>query len=315
MASLTAPATAPERHSHAVAEGSDAKRLTIALVLILAFMAAEVVTGIFAQSLALLSDAAHMLTDAGALALSLVTLRLVARPAAGNFTFGLKRMEAFSAQANGFTLLVLAGLIIYEGVKRLVSPPQPVGLAVLLVAVAGIVVNLLASWQLAKANRESLNIEGSFQHILTDLAAFIATAIAGAVILLTGFARADGIAALLVAAIMLKSAYSLLKASGRVFLEAAPAGTDVTAIGAALAAQPGVSSVRDLHVWEIGSGLPSLSAHVRVAPAADCHAIRAELAGLLHDRFGIDHVTLQVDHVDDEACVALPAASMANGPG
>jgi len=315
MASLTAPATAPERHSHVVAEGSDAKRLTIALVLILAFMAAEVVTGIFAHSLALLSDAAHMLTDAGALALSLVTLRLVARPAAGNFTFGLKRMEAFSAQANGFTLLVLAGLIIYEGVKRLVSPPQPVGLAVLLVAVAGIVVNLLASWQLAKANRESLNIEGSFQHILTDLAAFIATAIAGAVILLTGFARADGIAALLVAAIMLKAAYSLLKASGRVFLEAAPAGTDVTAIGAALAAQPGVSSVRDLHVWEIGSGLPSLSAHVRVAAAADCHAIRAELAGLLHDRFGIDHVTLQVDHVDDEACVALPAASMANGPG
>ena len=315
MASLTAPATAPERHSHVVAEGSDAKRLTIALVLILAFMAAEVVTGIFAHSLALLSDAAHMLTDAGALALSLVTLRLVARPAAGNFTFGLKRMEAFSAQANGFTLLVLAGLIIYEGVKRLVSPPQPVGLAVLVVAVAGIVVNLLASWQLAKANRESLNIEGSFQHILTDLAAFIATAIAGAVILLTGFARADGIAALLVAAIMLKAAYSLLKASGRVFLEAAPAGTDVTAIGAALAAQPGVSSVRDLHVWEIGSGLPSLSAHVRVAPAADCHAIRAELAGLLHDRFGIDHVTLQVDHVDDEACVALPAASMADGPG
>ena len=315
MASLTAPATAPERHCHAVAEGSDAKRLTIALVLILAFMAAEVVTGIFAQSLALLSDAAHMLTDAGALALSLVTLRLVARPAAGNFTFGLKRMEAFSAQANGFTLLVLAGLIIYEGIKRLVSPPQPVGLAVLVVAVAGIVVNLLASWQLAKANRESLNIEGSFQHILTDLAAFIATAIAGAVILLTGFARADGIAALLVAAIMLKAAYSLLKASGRVFLEAAPAGTDVTAIGAALAAQPGVSSVRDLHVWEIGSGLPSLSAHVRAAAAADCHAIRAELAGLLHDRFGIDHVTLQVDHVDDEACVALPAASMANGPG
>jgi len=308
MAALTKPQVESGGHSHGLAENADVKRLGIALGLILAFMAAEVVTGILAHSLVLLSDAAHMLTDAGALTLSLFTLRLVVRPAAGNFTFGLRRMEALSAQANGFTLLVLAGLIVYEGIRRLVAPPQPSGLAVLLVAVVGIAVNLLASWQLAKANRRSLNIEGSFQHILTDLFAFIATAIAGAVILATGFVRADGIAALLVAAIMLRSAYGLLKASGRVFLEAAPEGTDVAAIEAAMVSQAGVRSLDHLHVWEIGSSLPSLSAHVFVAPGADCHAIRRTLAGLLHDHFGIEHATLQVDHVEsDPDFVALEA--------
>jgi cobalt-zinc-cadmium efflux system protein len=304
-------------HRHGVADGADARRVAIALALILAFMAAEVVTGLLAHSLALLSDAAHMLTDAGALTLSLVTLRLVARPAAGNFTFGLKRADALSAQANGFTLLVLAGLIVYEGIHRLVSPPQPAGLAVLVVALVGIAVNLLATRQLARANRESMNIRGSYLHLLTDLAAFVATAIAGAVILWTGFARADGIAALLVAAIMLKAAYSLLRDSGRVFLEAAPAGTDVVAaISTALTAQAGVEAVHDLHVWEIGSGLPSLSAHVLVVPAIDCHAIRRALTQLLHDRFAIDHVTLQLDHLDSTGgLVAVDAGCAAAQPG
>jgi cobalt-zinc-cadmium efflux system protein len=303
-------------HSHGVADGADARRVGAALALILAFMAAEVVTGLLAHSLALLSDAAHMLTDAGALTLSLVTLRLVARPAAGNFTFGLKRADALSAQANGFTLLVLAGLIVYEGIHRLISPPQPSGLAVLVVALVGIAVNLLATRQLARANRESMNIRGSYLHLLTDLAAFVATAIAGAVILWTGFARADGIAALFVAAIMLKAAYSLLRDSGRVFLEAAPAGTDVAAIGSALTAQAGVEAVHDLHVWEIGSGLPSLSAHVLVVPVTDCHAIRRALTQLLHDRFAIDHVTLQLDHLDAAGdLVAVDAGCAAAQPG
>ena len=186
----------------------------------------------------------------------------------------------------------------------------------LVVAVVGIAVNLLATRQLARANRQSMNIRGSYLHLLTDLAAFVATAIAGAVILTTGFARADGIAALLVAAIMLKAAYSLLRDSGRVFLEAAPAGTDVTAIGAALAAQAGVEAVHDLHVWEIGSGLPSLSAHVLVAPETDCHAIRRTLTRLLHDRFAIDHVTLQLDHLDPAGgLVAVETGCAAAQPG
>ena len=211
-------------HTHAVSPDADKRALTIALGLILAFMAVEVIVGILANSLALLADAAHMLTDAAALGLSLWVIHLVKRPAQGDYTFGLKRSEILSAQANGATLLVLAGLIFYEGISRLITPPKPEGTAILVVALIGIVVNLLATWQLARANRQSLNIEGSFQHILTDLIAFIATAIAGLVILLTGWARADGIAALFVAVIMLRAAYGLLKASGRVFLEAAPKG-------------------------------------------------------------------------------------------
>ena len=283
-------------HAHALNPDADKRQVSIALALIVAFMLAEVVVGILAHSLALLSDAAHMVTDAGALLFSLIVIRLAQRPAAGNMTFGFKRTEALSAQANGITLLVLAGLIVFEGIHRLISPPKPAGLAILIVALAGIVVNLLATWQLSKANRQSMNIEGSFQHILTDLAAFAFTAIAGGVILATGFQRADGIAALVVAAIMLYAAYGLLRSSGRVFLEAAPRGLDVEEIGAALVAHPRVSSVHDLHVWEIGSGFPSLSAHVLVPEGDDCHAIRRELEHELARRFNIDHTTLQVDH-------------------
>jgi len=279
-----------------VSGDTDSRRLAIALALILSFMTAEVIAGILAHSLALLSDAAHMLTDAGALAMSLFVIRLVRRPAGGNLTFGLRRAEILSAQANGGTLLVLSGLIIYEGISRLVSPPRPAGLAVLVVALVGIVVNLAATWQLSRANRESMNIEGSFQHILTDLFAFIATAIAGAVILTTGFDRADGIAALLVAALMLRAAYGLLKDSGRVLLEAAPEGISVTDVGEILAGHPHVESIHDLHVWEVGSGFPALSAHVLVHPGDDCHAIRRELERLVAERFEISHTTLQVDH-------------------
>lgn len=293
-------------HSHVeVREDTDTRRLGFALTLIVAFMIGEVVVGILVHSLALLSDAAHMLTDAAALAMSLIVIRLVRRPSGGNLTFGLKRSEILSAQANGATLLVLAGLIVYEGVRRLIAPPHAGGLAILIVALAGIAVNLLATWQLAKANRQSMNIEGSFQHILTDLFAFIATAIAGAVILATGYTRADGIASLLIAAIMLKAAYGLLKDSGRVLLEIAPEGMSVEEIGNALARHRGVVEVHDLHVWEVSSDLPSLSAHVLVEPGADCHGIRRELEQILDDRFKIDHTTLQVDHVGGEALVPL----------
>ena len=292
-------------HSHDISEHADTKRLGAALGLILAFMAVEVVVGILAHSLALLSDAAHMLTDAGALLISLWVIRLVKRPSGGNLTFGLKRSEILSAQANGGTLLVLAGLILYEGVHRLVSPPAAGGLAILIVALAGIGVNLLATLQLSKANRRSMNIEGSFQHILTDMIAFIVTAVAGALIVATGWTRADGVAALVVAAIMLRSAWGLLRDSGRVLLEAAPEGLDVPEIGRALAGHPHVASVHDLHVWEISSGFPSLSAHVLVHEGDDCHAIRRELEHLLRQRFHIDHSTLQVDHASDAALVQI----------
>ena len=295
-------------HHHGVSDTADAKRLVAALGLILGFMVVEVVVGIVAHSLALLSDAAHMLTDAGALLMSLWVIRLLKRPSGGSLTFGLKRSEILSAQANGGTLLVLAGLIVYEGVRRLASPPPAGGLAILVVALVGIGVNLLATLQLSHANRESMNIEGSFQHILTDLIAFVVTAIAGAFILATGWTRADGIAALVVAAVMLRSAWGLLRDSGRVLLEAAPEGVDVSEIGRALAGHRHVASVHDLHIWEISSGFPSLSAHVLVHEGDDCHGIRRELELLLHERFAIDHTTLQVDHASGGGLVQIGAA-------
>ena len=283
-------------HSHGVRAEADRRALGFALALIVGFMGVEVVVGILASSLALLSDAAHMLTDAGAIALSLVAARLAARPAGGPMTYGLGRAEILSAQVNGATLLVLGLLIVYEGVHRLFDPPGVDALPVLAVAVTGIGVNLAAVSILGRANRASLNVEGSFQHLLTDLYAFIGTAIAAVVILTTGFDRADAIASLAVAALMLRSAYGLLKASGRVFLEAAPEGVDPVEIGQALAAQPGVVEVHDLHVWEVTSGFPALSAHVVVTQEADCHAARAGLEEVLRERFGLEHTTLQVEH-------------------
>jgi cobalt-zinc-cadmium efflux system protein len=287
-------------HDHAISADADRRKLGIALGLILAFMAVEVAVGIAASSLALLSDAAHMLTDAAAIALALVAIRLARRPARGAFTFGLKRAEILSAQFNGATLLVLGLLVVVEGVRRIVNPPDVEGGAVLIVALVGIAVNVAATSVLAGANRQSLNVEGAYQHLLTDLAAFVATAIAGAVVLLTGFRQADGIAALFVAAIMLYASYGLLRESGRIFLEAAPRGMDVGEIGHALAAMPGVVEVHDLHVWEVSSGFPALAAHVVVGRDCDCHHARAALQEMLQVRFAIDHATLQMDHQGGE---------------
>ena len=281
-------------HVHASAPG-DRRRLWVALALILGFMAVEVVAGILASSLALLSDAAHMLTDAAAIGLALVAARLADRPARGGFTFGLKRAEILSAQVNGATLVALAAVILLEGVRRLAEPPDVEGTVVLVVALAGIVVNLAATWVLAGADRRSLNVEGAFQHVLTDLLAFVATAVAGAVILISGFAEADGIAALLVAALMLRSGWGLLRDSGRVLLEAAPRNLDPDEIGRTLASQPHVVEVHDLHVWEVTSGMPSLSAHVTVGAGCDAQSHRRGLAELLRERFGIEHTTLQVE--------------------
>ncbi len=301
-------------HAHGVSADADRRKLVVAFVLILGFMAFEVVVGLVAQSLALLSDAAHMLTDAAAIGLSIIAIRLAAKPAKGVLTYGLKRVEILSAQANGITLLVLGLLIAFEAIRRLISPPDVQGKLVLGVALVGVVVNLAATWVLASANRQSLNVEGSFQHIVTDLYAFIAPAIAGAVILWTGFQRADPIASLLVAALMFRAAYGLLRDSGRIFLEAAPKGVDPDAIGRALVAEENIREVRDLHVWEISSGFPALTAHVLVAPGCDCHAAREQLAAILEERFSIAHSTLQVDHageVDPRVNADCPSAHRA----
>ncbi|MEU4393988.1 cation diffusion facilitator family transporter [Kribbella sp. NPDC023855] len=291
-------------HGHGVSAAADRKLLSGALALILAFMAAEVIVGFAAGSLALITDAAHMLTDAAAIALALIAIRLSARPPAGGFTFGFKRVEILSAQANGITLLLLAAFFVYESVSRMIDPPEVEGGLVLITGVVGIVVNLIATWLISKANRSSLNVEGAFQHILNDLFAFVATAIAGLVVLLTGFARADAIAALIVAALMLKAGIGLVRDSGRIFLEAAPAGLDPAMVGAELCAVPGVVEVHDLHVWEITSGEPAVSAHILVSEGLDCHDIRSRIETLLAERHHLTHATLQVDHASADVQAA-----------
>ncbi|MGH2863934.1 MAG: cation diffusion facilitator family transporter [Solirubrobacteraceae bacterium] len=296
-------------HSQAAGSATDARRLAGALGLILAFMAVEIAAGVLAHSLALLSDAAHMLTDAGAIGFSLLALGLAARPPKGAMTFGFRRVEILSAQANGVTLLVLAAFIAYAAIRRLIAQPHVHAMAILIVALAGILVNLAAAWLLAGASRRSLNLEGSFRHVLTDLYGFIGTALAAGVILITGFQRADPIVSLLIAALMVRSGYSLVKASGRVFLEAAPEGLEPRAVGEALVAQAGVVEVHDLHVWEISSGFPALSAHVLVELERDCHQARREMAGMLAARFGIEHATLQVDHLDGGLLAIEPSPS------
>jgi cobalt-zinc-cadmium efflux system protein len=287
-------------HDHAhVGPETRIRPLAVALVLILVFMAAEVVLGVVAHSLALLSDAAHMLVDALALGMTVWAARLARRPPRGSMTFGFRRAEILSAQANGLTLLVLGLIIVAEAIHRLVTPPDVRAPLVVATAAVGALVNVIALGQVARANRASLNVEGSYQHLLTDLYAFAATVVAGALIWITGYQRLDPLASLAVAASMLWAAWPLLRTSGRILLEAAPEGLDPDEIGAAMRAYDGVTDVHDLHVWEIGSGFPALAAHVLVARDRDCHGIRRGLEGLLHDRFHLDHTTLQVEHTAD----------------
>jgi cobalt-zinc-cadmium efflux system protein len=285
-------------HHHGPSRETERGALKLALILIIAFMLAEVTAAVLASSLALLSDAAHMLTDAAALALSLVAARLATRPAGGTLTYGMGRAEILSAQANGVTLLVLSVFIVVDAVRRLVNPPHVNGVPVLVVALVGIVVNVAVAAILARgtAGHRSLNLEGSYRHIVTDAYGFVATAAAALVIIATGFDRADSIASLLIAGLLLYAAYGLLKESGRVFMEAAPSGIDPDEVGRTLASRPGVVEVHDLHVWEVTSGFPALSAHVVVRAGDDCHERRRELQRIVSEQFGISHTTLQVDH-------------------
>jgi cobalt-zinc-cadmium efflux system protein len=290
---------------------ADRRLLAGAFALILALMIAEVVVGIVANSLALLADAGHLLTDAAALALALLASWAATRPPRGSFTFGLARGEILAAQANGITLLLIAIAVIVGAVKRLIDPVEVDAGLVGIVAVAGIAVNLAAVWLLAHARRESLNIRGAYLHLMTDLAAFMGTGVAAGLILLTGWNQFDAIASLLVAGLMLWASAGLLRESGRIFLLAAPASTPPTDIGRAIATHPGVVETHDLHVFTVTSGFPALSAHVLVDQSADCHRIRLELERMLRDRFSVEHTTLQVDHVGQSSGLGIRPAPAA----
>jgi cobalt-zinc-cadmium efflux system protein len=306
----SSPGTPQHADAHTRGPGveSDRRYLLVALALLAAFMVGEVITAVVSGSLALLSDAGHMLSDVGAIAGSLWAISLAARPPSGKWTFGWKRAEILSAAANGITLLVVAGIVTAEAISRLLHPPAVDGGPVIAVAAAGIAVNVAAAWVLAGADRSSLNVQGAFRHVLTDLYGFIGTVIAGIIIVTTGFARADAIASLLVVGLMLKAAWELLRDSGRVLLEAAPEDLDLEQVRAHLGGVPHVLGVHDLHVWTVTSGLSALSAHVVVEDScfSDGHAARLldQLQACLAGHFDVEHSTFQLEaaaHAGHEA--------------
>lgn len=309
---------APEHagHAHAsIAPEADRRWLLAALLVIAGFMVAEVVVGIAVGSLALLGDAGHMLTDAAALGLAIAASKLAQRPARGAYTYGFTRIDALSAQANGITLLLLAVGVCVEAVRRLLRPGEVGGTAVIVVAVVGVGVNVLAVAMTSRANRASLNIAGALAHLLNDLWAFVATLLAGVVIVITGWNRADAVASLVVVALMVYSGLRLIRSSGRVFLEAAPTGFDPQRIGSDMASVPGVTEVHDLHVWDLGAHQPALSAHLTVSPAYDCHDVSAKVRRLLAQVHGVRHTTLQADHAGAGASPGGEDCSASHGPG
>ncbi len=286
-------------HSHGASADADKRYLVIALLLLSGFLVAEVVVAFAASSLALLSDAGHMLSDVGALLGSLWAIRLAARPARDAWTYGWKRAEILSAAGNGITLLVVSGIVLVEAITRLVTPPDVTGGAVLVVAIVGVIVNLLATATLAKANRSSLNVEGAYKHILTDLYGFIGTIVAAIIILATGWNRADAVASLIVVALMLHAAWGLVRDSGRILLEAAPSNVDLADIRSHLLATEHVLDIHDLHVWTVTSDLPALSAHVVLDDGCflDGHApqLLDQLQECLVGHFDVEHSTFQFE--------------------
>jgi cobalt-zinc-cadmium efflux system protein len=284
-------------HDHRPADSADGRWLAAAFGVLVVFIAAEVVAGLLAHSLALLSDAGHLLTDAAALLVALISIRIARRPARGSYTYGFARADALAGQANGITLVVLAVLFTVGAVHRLIDPATVTGSVLTVVAGVGIVVNGIATLLAKRADRGRLSVRGAVAHLVNDGWAFLATATAGLVIIITGWNRADAIASLVIAALMVFTGSGLIRASGRIFLEAAPVGLDPDQLGAELAAVDGVAQVHDLHVWQLGPNDTAISAHVLVHAPGDCHAIGDSLRQLLADRHGLRHATLQVDHL------------------
>ena len=285
-------------HSHGPGayRGTDRRALLIAAGLTTTFMVVEAVGGLVTGSLALLADAGHMLSDSFSLFLALGAVMLAARPATSKRTFGYKRAEILAALANGVLLVVVSIWVIVEAISRLGEPVEILGGEMLAIAVLGLLINLITARVLYKAAGESLNVKAALRHVIADVAGSVGVILAAVIILATGWEAADAIVSILISVLIAASAWSVLRESVDVLLEAAPSGMDTEEIGYAMAALPVVEEVHDLHVWQITSGFPTLSAHVLVAAGADCHGARRDLEALLEERFGIEHTTLQVDH-------------------
>ena len=285
-------------HDHDVRGGSR-RALALALALTAAYTAVEVVGGFLTESLALLADAVHMLSDNVSIALALLAAWLAGRPSTPERTYGYKRAEVLAALANGVTLVALSIWIFYEAVQRFEDTPEVLGGWMLAVAVLGIAVNVGAGGILYRARSRSLNVEAAYRHVFADLLGSLGVAAAAVIILLTGWLAADPLVSILIGVLVLASSWSILSDATTILLEASPKGIDTRAVGERLAGAPGVVEVHDLHVWTITSGFPALSAHVLVGKEEDCHGRRRELEALLQREFGIEHTTLQVDHVGD----------------
>ena len=282
-------------HAHDARAGS-ARALGLALALTAGYTVVEVVAGFLTGSLALLADAAHMLSDNVSIALALFAVWLARRPATPERTYGFKRAEVLAALVNGLTLVVLSIWIFVEAFRRLDDPPDVLGGWMLAVGAVGIGVNLASGAILFGSRGESLNVEAAFRHVVADLLGSLGVVVAAIVILVTGWLEADPVVSVLIGLLVLASSWSILRDSTSILLEAAPKGIDTRAVGERLARAPGVVEVHDLHIWTITSGFPALSAHVLVGRGEDCHRRRRELELLLQREFGIEHSTLQVDH-------------------
>jgi len=292
-------------HDHDHARVDSRRALATALALTAGFTVVEVVGGIAAGSLALLADAVHMLSDNVAIALSLVAVWLAAKPSTPERTYGYKRAEVLAALANGALLVALAIWIFVESIMRFRDPGDPLGGWMLAIALLGLCVNLASGAVLARARRGSLNVEAALRHVAADVLGSIGVAVAAVVILTTGWDQADPVVSIVIGVLVLASAWSILRDSTEILLESTPRGLDVDALGRRLAGAPGVVEVHDLHVWTITSGFTALSAHVLVRPGEDCHGRRRELERMVHEEFGIEHTTLQVDHAADGGLVEL----------
>lgn len=275
------------------------RRLFIVLVLTLGYMGAEVVGGYLTGSLALLADAGHMLSDSGALALSFFALWVAQRPPDKERTFGYHRVEILAALAHALTLFAVAGFVLWEAIERL-SAPQPVeGSIMLLVAVGGLLVNLVGLYVLHGGQKDSLNVRGAWLHVMTDALGSVGVIVSAGLVWAFGFNLADPIASIVISVLVLLSAIPLLKQALAILMEGAPSHIDVTEVQAALAAVPGVQGVHDLHVWVISEGRDCLSGHVVVGENQDNQSLLKQMQGLLSERFGVQHVTLQLE---DAAC-------------
>jgi cobalt-zinc-cadmium efflux system protein len=292
-------------HAPAVASRRNRRALGAALVLIGGFTVVEVAVGLIADSLAVLADAAHMLSDTGSLGLAFLAAWLAARPATPRRSFGSGRAEILAALVNGAALVAVSIWIFVAAVGRLGDPPEVAGGWVLVVGLAGLAVNAGAAWILARAGTESLNVQAALLHVLADLLGSAGVIVSGLVVLTTGWQYADPLAALAIGVLVLASSWRILRDSVRILLEETPAGIDPEEVGLALAGAEGVVEVHDLHIWTITSGFPALAAHVLVVPGGDCHGVRRDLERLLHERFGLDHTTLQVEHADGDRLVRI----------